>query len=170
MKRIVNVLNEANRGTRAFPVVAMYMAVAIASPASIPHHSGEFQRDQRRANRNGYDSHPATNGNFYRYVPRRRQRITRLWHGPSEITPAASFTTIYNFCSKQVPAPRDRRDLGCADGAGPLAGLVQGANGGFYGQRLSAGLPADPMGPGGTVFQNHREWRADHPLQLLLAN
>jgi uncharacterized repeat protein (TIGR03803 family) len=40
-----------------------------------------------------------------------------------EIVPAGKLTTLYNFCS----------ETGCTDGDGPFAGLVQAANGGFYG-------------------------------------
>jgi uncharacterized repeat protein (TIGR03803 family) len=48
-----------------------------------------------------------------------------------KITPSGEFTTLYIFCS--LP--------GCADGAYPLAGLVQAANGDLYGTT------------GGTVFK-----------------
>jgi uncharacterized repeat protein (TIGR03803 family) len=40
-----------------------------------------------------------------------------------QITPSGALTVLYNFCSQK----------GCADGSQPLAGLVQGINGKFYG-------------------------------------
>jgi uncharacterized repeat protein (TIGR03803 family) len=40
-----------------------------------------------------------------------------------KISPAGVLTTIYNFCSLS----------GCVDGEGPNGGLVQAANGDFYG-------------------------------------
>ena len=49
-----------------------------------------------------------------------------------------TFTTLYNFCSQS----------GCADGAGPHAGLVQATDGNFYGTTSYGG----PEGVG-TVFE-----------------
>jgi uncharacterized repeat protein (TIGR03803 family) len=46
-----------------------------------------------------------------------------------KMTPAGTFTTLYSFCA----APN------CADGAAPYAGLVQGANGNFYGTTAYGG-------------------------------
>ena len=56
------------------------------------------------------------------------------------ITPAGTFTTLYNFCSQ--PA--------CADGANP-AGLVQATNGNFYGTTIGGGV--NNAVNGGTVFE-----------------
>ena len=56
-----------------------------------------------------------------------------------EITPSGTLTTLYSFCSES----------GCADGAFPVAGLLQTADGNLYGITLSGGRPAD----GGTVFE-----------------
>jgi uncharacterized repeat protein (TIGR03803 family) len=53
------------------------------------------------------------------------------------ITAGGTFTTIYNFCSQSY----------CSDGAGPDAGLVQGADGNFYGTTGGGGAYGD-----GTVF------------------
>jgi uncharacterized repeat protein (TIGR03803 family) len=55
-----------------------------------------------------------------------------------EITPAGSYTVLYNFCSQP----------GCADGAGPEASLVQDANGHLYGTTIIGGSFGN-----GTVFE-----------------
>jgi uncharacterized repeat protein (TIGR03803 family)/YVTN family beta-propeller protein len=55
-----------------------------------------------------------------------------------EVTPSGTLTTIYTFCSQ----------INCADGADPYSGLVQGANGNFYGTTYSGGING-----GGTVFE-----------------
>jgi len=54
------------------------------------------------------------------------------------VTPTGKVTTLYSFCSKS----------GCADGASPYAGLVQAANGNFYGTTSGGGANGD-----GTVFE-----------------
>jgi uncharacterized repeat protein (TIGR03803 family) len=60
-----------------------------------------------------------------------------------QLTPTGTLTTLYSFCSQQSD---------CADGSGPYAGLVQGADGNFYGTTEQGGT--DPNhGYGGTVFQ-----------------
>ena len=46
-----------------------------------------------------------------------------------EITPAGRLTTLYTFCSQ----------ANCTDGTGPAAGLMQGANGNFYGTTVGGG-------------------------------
>src|ERR1700690_696582 len=46
-----------------------------------------------------------------------------------KITPAGSLTTLYSFCSQ----------AGCVDGAVPIAGLVQGSDGNFYGTTAEGG-------------------------------
>ncbi|MGD0125825.1 MAG: choice-of-anchor D domain-containing protein [Terriglobia bacterium] len=61
-----------------------------------------------------------TDGNFYG---------TTLFGGNAgygtifQITPGGAFATLYSFCSA----------AGCADGAEPLAGMMQASNGTFYG-------------------------------------
>ena len=46
-----------------------------------------------------------------------------------KVNPQGTFTTLYNFCSRTH----------CADGSGPIPGLVQGADGNFYGMTLNGG-------------------------------
>jgi uncharacterized repeat protein (TIGR03803 family) len=55
-----------------------------------------------------------------------------------KITPSGTLTTLYNFCAQG----------GCADGAYPVAGLVQGTDGNFYGTTGLGGADGD-----GTVFK-----------------
>jgi len=54
------------------------------------------------------------------------------------ITPSGTLTTIYSFCSQ----------TNCADGYGPQGGLVQAADGNFYGTAHWGGAKGD-----GTVFR-----------------
>jgi uncharacterized repeat protein (TIGR03803 family) len=62
-----------------------------------------------------------------------------------KITPGGMLTTIYSFCSQSD----------CTDGEGPLAGLVQGADGSFYGTTLYGGAngygTVFKIPPGGTL-------------------
>jgi uncharacterized repeat protein (TIGR03803 family) len=59
-----------------------------------------------------------------------------------KITPAGKLKTLYSFCSKFFPY--------CTDGENPVAGLMQAANGNFYGTTEFGGSSA---GSYGTVFQ-----------------
>ncbi|MGA3039240.1 MAG: choice-of-anchor tandem repeat GloVer-containing protein [Bryobacteraceae bacterium] len=64
-----------------------------------------------------------------------------------KITPSGTLTPLYSFCSKS----------GCTDGANPLAGLVQAANGDFYGTTSNVFSGSGSLGtvfkitPGGTL-------------------
>jgi uncharacterized repeat protein (TIGR03803 family) len=55
-----------------------------------------------------------------------------------KITPSGTLTTVYSFCSQ----------TNCADGQAPDAGLVEGANGNFYGTTSSGGAHSS-----GTIFE-----------------
>jgi len=59
-----------------------------------------------------------------------------------QITPSGTLTTLYSFCSQSK----------CTDGAYPLAPLVQGTNGNFYGTTYFGGNSFASKGAG-TVFQ-----------------
>jgi len=59
-----------------------------------------------------------------------------------KITPSGKLTTVYNFCS--LP--------NCADGAGPMASLIQATNGNFYGTTYNGGTNCLPYGCG-TAFE-----------------
>jgi len=62
-----------------------------------------------------------------------------------KVTPSGNLTTLYNFCSL----------AGCTDGYDPIAGLVQPADGLFYGVTTSGGANFSTTLPfgGGTVFK-----------------
>jgi uncharacterized repeat protein (TIGR03803 family) len=80
----------------------------------------------------------ATNGDFYG---------TTVLGGANlegtifKITPRGKLTTVYSFCAQD----------GCADGAEPVAGLVQAANGDFYGTTLRGGANNTCYGDYGAV-------------------
>jgi uncharacterized repeat protein (TIGR03803 family) len=59
------------------------------------------------------------------------------------VTPAGNLNTLYNFCSQ----------TNCTDGSSPLAGLVQGTDGSFYGTTEYGGANTANGEPGGTVFK-----------------
>ncbi len=56
-----------------------------------------------------------------------------------QITPSGTLTTLHSFCSQN----------NCADGYSPVAGLIQGSDGNFYGTTKDGG----GAGGSGTVFQ-----------------
>lgn len=80
----------------------------------------------------------ATDGNFY---GTNTAGGAHFYGTVFELTPAGGLKTLYSFCSI-------KNDLGCADGAVPLAGLTQGADGNFYGTTQTGGNDNH-----GTVFQ-----------------
>jgi uncharacterized repeat protein (TIGR03803 family) len=61
-----------------------------------------------------------------------------------KITPTGTLTTLYSFCSQ----------AGCTDGRTPFSGLVQAADGNFYGTTYFGGANGDGGDAGaGTVFK-----------------
>jgi uncharacterized repeat protein (TIGR03803 family) len=58
-----------------------------------------------------------------------------------KITPGGTLTTLYSFCSQ----------TNCTDGGGPYAGLVQAANGDFYGTTSNGYGTVFKITPGGTL-------------------
>jgi uncharacterized repeat protein (TIGR03803 family) len=77
-----------------------------------------------------------TDGNFYGTT---LQGGTNDSGSVFQITPAGTLTTLYSFCAQSS----------CADGEYPYAGLVQGADGNFYGTTQEGGSSSNP----GTVFK-----------------
>ena len=55
-----------------------------------------------------------------------------------KITPSGTLTTLYSFCP-------GANTVGCTDGEGPLAGLVQDTNGTFYGTTSAGGATPDGL-------------------------
>jgi uncharacterized repeat protein (TIGR03803 family) len=61
-----------------------------------------------------------------------------------KITPTGSLTALYSFCSL----------TGCTDGFSPVAGLLQGRDGNFYGTTLEGGVVCSRFGyTCGTIFK-----------------
>ncbi len=82
----------------------------------------------------------AFNGNLYGTT--REGGVTFYGGTIFQISLGGDFHTVYRFCSQS----------GCADGAGPVAGLIQGTNGTLYGTTEVGGPYGTPNG-GGTVFE-----------------
>ena len=59
-----------------------------------------------------------------------------------QITTAGTLTTLYSFCAQ----------TNCTDGFFPMAGLVQGTDGNFYGTTTQGGSSSNCIGGCGTVF------------------
>jgi uncharacterized repeat protein (TIGR03803 family) len=59
-----------------------------------------------------------------------------------EITPTGHFSTVYQFCSLK----------NCADGSGPMAGLIQGTDGNLYGTTAFGGNSGS-LNDFGTIFK-----------------
>jgi len=78
----------------------------------------------------------APDGNFYGTTS---NGGANGWGTVFKITPSGKFTTVYSFCPQGFP---------CADGFFPYAGLVQGADGNFYGTTQQGGANGQ-----GTVFK-----------------
>jgi uncharacterized repeat protein (TIGR03803 family) len=83
----------------------------------------------------------ATNGNFYGTTSKGGSNGTP-YGTVFEITAAGKLTTLHSFCSTI------NHQGYCADGAVPIAGLVQATNGNFYGTTEVGGTNND-----GTVFE-----------------
>jgi uncharacterized repeat protein (TIGR03803 family) len=136
MKRTVRELGRLNWGKRAFGVLVLGAATAIALPAQT--FTTLFSFDYT----DGKGPNPlvqATNGDLY--------GTTSEGGGSGngtvfKITPSGTLTTLYSFA---VPA---------TDGGGPLAALVQAAHGEFYGTASLGGVnPGSFDYGGGTVFK-----------------
>jgi uncharacterized repeat protein (TIGR03803 family) len=72
------------------------------------------------------------------------------------ITPSGALTTLYSFCATN--------NTGCTEGYGPVAGLIQGTNGDFYGTTQGGGSSFATYRFGRHGLQNHSGWRADDAL------
>jgi uncharacterized repeat protein (TIGR03803 family) len=106
----------------------------------------------------------ATDGNFYGTT---NEGGTTGFNGAGtvfKITPEGALTTLYNFCSQP----------GCADGLNPTAGLIQAADGNFYGTTGDGGAigygTVFEITPGGTLTTLHSFGvvDGDHPYAGLV--
>ena len=159
MKRIVNALSKLNWGKRACAVLGLCATTAISLPAQIatlttlyrfvcyqnvcPDGAGSKAGLVQTTNGGLYGTTYGGGANGYGTVFR--------------ITPGGTLTTLYSFCSQ----------TNCADGSGPVAELVQAANGSLYGTKRDNGVWGGRWQRWDDL-QNHPEWHADHTLQLLL--
>ncbi len=85
-----------------------------------------------------------SDGNFYGTTTMGGANYSGFFGGTVfKITPSGALTTLYSFCSQAY----------CTDGGNPLAGLVQGSDGNFYGTTLSGGVDYSSLLYGGTVFK-----------------
>jgi uncharacterized repeat protein (TIGR03803 family) len=83
----------------------------------------------------------ATDGNFYGTTV-----IGGAYSGGTifKITPEGTLTTLYSFCAQP----------NCADGTGPVGGLIQSADGNLYGTTVGGGAnTASCSGDCGTIFK-----------------
>src|ERR1035441_9868316 len=141
MKRIVNALSKLNWGKRACAVLGLCATTAISLPAQIatlttlyrfvcyqnvcPDGAGSKAGLVQTTNGGLYGTTYGGGANGYGTVFR--------------ITPGGTLTTLYSFCSQTT----------CAGSSGPLAELVQAANGSLYGTTAYGGAG----GSAGTIFK-----------------
>jgi len=82
----------------------------------------------------------AANGNFYGTTA-----FGGVYNNGSafEITPSGTFTSLYSFCPSGV----------CTDGSELTSGLIQAADGNFYGTAYGGGSSCSPNSGSGSFFQ-----------------
>src|SRR5271157_4802385 len=123
MRRIVNALGKLNWGKRAFGVVALYAATAIASPAQTFTTLASF--DGTNGANPTTSLIQATDGNFYGTTDLGGPNNNCAPDGFNgcgtifQVTPGGALTMLHNFDN--------------ADGEYPTAGLVLAPGGNLYG-------------------------------------
>src|ERR1039458_9715515 len=133
MKRIVNELAKLNWGKMVYAVFVLCAATAVVLPARTFTTLHSFDGTDGGQPTAGLVQ--ASNGDFYG---------TTLNGGAGgngtvfKITPSATLTTLYSFCSQP----------NCTDRAQPYAGLVQATDGYLYGTTEGSGANGV-----GTVFK-----------------
>jgi uncharacterized repeat protein (TIGR03803 family) len=135
MKRVVNVLNRLIGGRSACVAFLLCAATAVALPAQT------FTKLFNFDTTDGYEPMAGlvqgADGDFYGTTPYGGANPQTYCNGCAgtvfKITPSGTMTTLYNFCSQS----------GCMDGEAPYAGLVQGADGDFYGTKPKAAGPTE---------------------------
>jgi uncharacterized repeat protein (TIGR03803 family) len=118
-----NFYGTAARGATAFKMTPSGKLTTLGLVGAYPY-AGLVQATDRNFYGTAYGGGPLTLGTVF------------------EITPAGIVTTPYTFCSQ----------TNCTDGAAPLAGLIQGTDGNFYGTTISGGDCASAPNCYGTVF------------------
>jgi uncharacterized repeat protein (TIGR03803 family) len=140
MKRTVNTLSKLNWATRACAVLVLCATTAIALPAQTL--TTLYSFCSLSGCPDGADPYAglvqATNGDLYGTTVSGGTSGTNTNGTVFKITPGGTLTTLYSFCSS----------TNCTDGADPYAGLVQAANGNFYGTTYYGGTNHR-----GTVFK-----------------
>ena len=133
-------MGNLNWGRRAYGVLLLCVAAAIASPAQT------FKTLHSFDGTDGSYSHAglvqATNGNLYGTTDETPKKGSgaHVYRGTAfKITPSGALTTLHGFCSQGGS---------CTDGDLPYAGLVQATDGNFYGTTSSGGVHGY-----GTVFK-----------------
>src|ERR1039457_3379137 len=133
MKRIVNALGRLNWVKRACAVFVLCVTTAIAlcgqTFTTLHSFDGTYGPNPyaglvQATNGDGYATTPNGGANGYGTV--------------FKINPSGTLPTLDSFCTQS----------GCPDGALPFAGLVQAANGNFYGTTSAGGAHSQ-----GTVFK-----------------
>jgi len=117
-------LGKLNWGKRAYAVLVLCAATAIVLPAQTFTTLFSFDVTDGKTPYAGLVQ--AINGDLYgtTYAGGANNAGTVF-----KITPSGTLTTLYSFCAQS----------GCTDGGNPGAGLVQAANGDFYGTTVGGG-------------------------------
>src|ERR1039458_3900 len=138
MKRTVNVLSKLNWGTRACAVLVLCAITAIALPAQTLTTLYSFCSQSGCTDGDGPYAGlvQATNGDLYGTT--QGGGIKGNGGTVFRITPGGTLATLYRFCAQ----------ANCTDGTVPQAGLVQAANGDFYGTTSFGGANEH-----GTIFK-----------------
>jgi uncharacterized repeat protein (TIGR03803 family) len=134
-------LGKLSRGKRAYAVLVLCAATAIALPAQTFTRLSSFDSTDGA---NPWGLVQGTDGNFYGMTS--EGGVNCSPHGCGtvfKITSGGVLTTLYSFCAQ----------TGCTDGAGPSAGLVQATNGDFYGTTGYGGAYCASTGGCGTIFE-----------------
>ena len=138
MKRIVNELGKLNWRKRAYAVFVLCATMAIALPAQTFNTLFSFDGTDGAMPEGALVQ--GTDGDLYGQT----EAGGAYGYGTVfKITTGGKLTTIYSFCSSP--------QTGCPDGEG-ATGLVQAANGDFYGTTLGGGVAGGQHGFG-TVFR-----------------
>jgi uncharacterized repeat protein (TIGR03803 family) len=130
MEPFIATLGKLKWGKRAFAVFVVCAATAMALPAQT--FTTLFNFDHTNGAGPVAGMVQATDGNLYGTTPGGGPNRGPFGTGAGTVFKTAAngtLTTLYNFCSQG----------GCSDGALPFGGLIQAANGDFYGTTQEGG-------------------------------